>query len=137
MALVKVRNLNVHPFSQKFRGDTLRIAAGDYIEMDEEDAVQFLGQFYPFKLDNKGNHMPEHFKMLRIEKDPGQIVKDHVTNKFMCPACKEQTSSYVELEAHMRLSHSDNLLRDAEYEKYQAQKAKENGAKAASAGATR
>lgn len=135
---VKVKNLNEYPFSQKFRGDMILIGAGESIEMDEEDAVQFLGQFCPPKLDNKGNHDPKFFKKLRIERPDNYVAKDIVANKFVCNACKEQTSSWVELEAHMRLMHSDQLVKDEEYDKFVAsQKAKDNGAKAASAGGAR
>lgn len=135
MALVKIRNLNVHPFEQKYQGKMVHFGAkgssDDYVEMDEEEAVVFLGQFSPFKLDNKGQHDPKYFKMLKIERDPKAPVKDAAAVVgHDCPACKEQTSSWLELEAHMRLMHSDQLVKDAEYEKYLAQKAKDNGAKA-------
>lgn len=139
MARVKVRNHNTYPFTQKFQGKDVFIGAkgapDDFVEMDEEDAVVFLGTYKPFKLDNKGMHDPAHFKMLKIERDPNEIKTDTFTGNHRCPACKEQTSSWTELEAHMRLMHQDNLVRDAEYEKYQAQKAKDNGAKQQSAGA--
>lgn len=134
MAFVKVRNLNKHPFKQKHKnGSNIEIPAGGFVEMDEEDAVVFLGQFSPVKLDNKGNHDPRYFKMLKIERDPKQIQKDR-DSKPTCPVCREQTSSWLELEAHQRLMHSDQLVKDSDYEAYLEQKAKAN-AKAAGAGA--
>ena len=121
MASVKVRNLNVHPFEQKFQGKMIHLAPQAAIDMDEEDAIVFLGQYSPIKKDNKGNDDPKYYKMLRIERDPNTIAtKDPHGGKFVCNACKEQTSSWTELEAHMRLMHSDNLVKDAEYEKYLA-----------------
>lgn len=141
MALVKVRNMNQYPFEQKHKNGTMvSLAAhgkpGDFVEMDEEDAVVFLGQFKPFKMDNKGNHDPRHFKMLKIERDPNEVKKDQVTQKPICPVCREQTSSWLELEAHQRLMHQDQLVKDAEYEQYLEQKAKAN-AKASGAGASK
>jgi hypothetical protein len=138
MAIVKVRNMNQHPFEQKHKnGQMIQLAPhgkpGDFVEMDEEDAVVFLGQFKPFKMDNKGNHDPRHYKMLKIERDPNEVKKDR-ESKIICPVCREQTSSYIELEAHQRLMHSDQLVRDSEYETYLEQKAKAN-AKSTGAGA--
>lgn len=138
MAVVKVRNLNKHPFEQKHRNGSLyRFAAagqpGDTIEMDEEDAVIYLGQMSPIKVDNKGNHDPKFFKMLEIVKDPQAVKKDR-DSKPICPVCREQTSSWLELEAHQRLMHSDQLVKDLEYEQYLEQKAKANAKSAAGAG---
>jgi hypothetical protein len=135
MARVIVRNLNEHPFAQKFNGVQISLGkAGepnDSVEMDEEDAVLFLGTFHPMKLDNKGNHDPRFFKKLRVERDPSEVKKDLVNNKPICPVCREQTSSWTELEAHQRLMHADQLVKDPEYDLYLAQKAKGNAAKAA------
>lgn len=138
MAMVKVRNMNSHPFEQRHKnGTTYRLAPkgapGDMVEMDEEDAVVFLGQFKPFKMDNKGNHDPAHYKMLKIERPSGAESAERET-KPVCQVCRLQTSSWLELEAHQRLVHSDQLVKDLEYETYLEQKAKAN-AKAAGAGA--
>lgn len=137
MSVVKVRNLNVHPFEQKYQGKLISIAPGEFVQMEWEDAVVFLGMFSPFKMDNKGQHDPKFYKMLKIEKDPNKTEGAVAASGHSCPACKEQTSSWTELEAHMRLMHSDQVVKDVEYEKYQAQKAKDHAGKQASAGATR
>jgi len=141
MSFVKVRNLNVHPFEQKYQGKLIHLgpmgAADDFVEMEYEDAIVFLGMFSPFKMDNKGQHDPKFYKMLKIEKDPNEVVGTAASSGHGCPACKEQTSSWLELEAHMRLMHSDSIVKDVEYEKYLAQKAKDHAGKQASAGANR
>lgn len=134
MAVVKIRNLNKYPFTQKYQGKDVSIGAGEYIEMDEEEASVFVGMFFPFKRDNKGQDDPRYFKMLRIERDSAAVSVDKFANKFMCTACKEQTSSWVELEAHMRLMHSDQpTASDPELDKELAQK-RERGAKATAGG---
>ena len=112
MGLVKVRNINKHPFEQKFNGQLIHLEPDEAIEMDEEDAVLFKSAFHPFKVDKNGNHNPKFYKMLRIEKPEGYVAKDPIAGKFQCQACKEQTSSWTELEAHMRLMHTDTHIKD-------------------------
>jgi hypothetical protein len=120
MANVKVKNLNVHPFSQKFKGVDIRLAAhgssGDAIDMDYEEAVEFLGTFYPFKLDNKGNHDPKFFKMLKIDGKPEH--HDAKKAEIRCPVCRELCPSWLDLEAHQRVMHQDQVLKDEEYQKW-------------------
>ncbi len=137
MAIVKVRNLNAHPFNQKFKGIEIHIApngqTGDYVEMDSYDAEMFLGQYSPVKPNNKGQQDPKSFKWLKIERDPKDVHKEDVaTNGHRCPACTEQTSSWLELEAHMKIMHADSIVKDEAY--YASQKAKtEHGNKSAGA----
>jgi hypothetical protein len=131
MAQVKVRNLNAHPFTQKFKGVTLSIGAkgtqNDFIEMDYEEAVEFLGTFYPFKLDNKGNHDPRFFKMLKIEGAPTAYSPAKV--EIRCNVCREVCPSWLDLEAHQRIMHGDQLVKDEEYQKWLDSKEKAAHAK--------
>ncbi len=130
MALVKVRNNNSHTFEQDYQGRKISIQPGQFVEMDEEDAVVYLGMKSTIKIDNKGNHDPKYFKMLSIERGNSPATKT-IDNKFMCNACREQTSSWVELEAHTRLMHSDlEQFSDPVLEKDLAQKKRDHGAKA-------
>lgn len=64
---VKVVNKNVHPYKEKFKGEEYAIPAGAYIEMEKEDAIQFLGTFNGVMLDAGGQADPRSFKKLFIE----------------------------------------------------------------------
>lgn len=66
--MVKVHNLNTHPYTEVFRGNTVRIPANDSIEMDEDEADYFLQSFTFPKKDSQGRPDPQFFKKLKIEK---------------------------------------------------------------------
>jgi hypothetical protein len=64
---VRVWNDNDHPHSEKYKGDKLEIAPHGYIEMDQDEANQFLGQYTPIVRRGDGTPDPRFFKRLRIE----------------------------------------------------------------------
>jgi len=66
---VKVWNDNEHPYTEKYRGDQVTIAAKKYVEMELEDAIMFMGQCSPRVLNADGRDDPKGFKKLRRE-DP-------------------------------------------------------------------
>ncbi len=89
MAKVKVWNDNKHPHTEMYKGDKITIPAGEFIEMDWEEAMQFKGQFTgvaPVKSEDDGKGGmgeadPRFFKMIRVEmpkEDP--VVDDGLTN---------------------------------------------------------
>lgn len=88
MAKVKVWNDNVYPFTEtygKFKG--LTIEPGAFVEMDEEEATEFMAAFSPMVLRGDNTHDPRYFKKLRKERltPPEPVVVDplmnHVTGK--------------------------------------------------------
>ena len=67
--LVKVHNLNVHPYREKFREKLIEIEPAGYVEMDEDEAEYFLQTFTFPKKDSQGRPDPIYFKKLKIEKE--------------------------------------------------------------------
>jgi len=61
---VKVVNDNVHPFRQEFREEMIVIAPGGFVMMDRDDAVQFVGTFFPPRKDGNDQPDPRVFKKL-------------------------------------------------------------------------
>lgn len=123
---VLVRNTNSHPFEQKFKGVIFKFAPGEAKEMDLEEANEFLGAYVPFKVDKNGQHNPKFFKKFELEcpttghkarttADMAAYLRkinpegNGALEKFRCMACSEQTSSWQELEAHIRLMHPEQL----------------------------
>ncbi len=90
MARVQVRNRNVHPYEETFKGEKIYIGAGQTIEMEYEEAKEFLGSFGCGVAPAGEDGAPDarFFKMLKIEDEPRpeEIFKDdgltnHMTGK--------------------------------------------------------
>ncbi len=92
MAKVKVWNDNKYPHTERYKGKEITIPAGEYIEMDYFDAVDFQGQFTPVRYLGTGAHDPACFKMIRVERPVGPVLPEeknvfHATGKaFGSPA---------------------------------------------------
>ncbi len=69
MPVCKVWNKNVHDYVEKFKGNLIEIKAGGCVEMDLDDAHQFLGTSLGIKKKGDGTHDERYFKMLHIEAD--------------------------------------------------------------------
>lgn len=70
MPVVKVWNDNVYEYKETFKGELKLIPAKGYIEMEYEDAIDFKGAYSPIITDGNGNHLPQGFKMIRVEQPP-------------------------------------------------------------------
>lgn len=86
MAVVKVWNRNTYDHTEKFKGQEITIRAGQFIEMDYIDAIDFKGQFIPPKTLGPNNPDPQHFKMIEVEQPTEPVVKEdpnvfHATGK--------------------------------------------------------
>jgi hypothetical protein len=114
MALVRVWNDNVHPYEEVFKGDQIYIKPKNFIEMDENEAVQFKGTFKAPVLNVDGVHMPEGFKMIRIERISDQ-VESPKADDHQCLVCKYKGSSQKDLEEHLK-AHKGQLVVDEEAE---------------------
>jgi hypothetical protein len=66
---VKVHNRNTYDYAEEYQGEMIKIKAGGFHEMEETDAVQFLGQFSSIKRDADGAPHPSSFKRLVIDED--------------------------------------------------------------------
>ena len=109
MALVKVWNNNVHPFTQEFKSRSITIPPQEYIEMDYEEAVEFKGKFSPIITDGDGNPLPESYKMLKVER-PAQLA---AVPSLVNHATGQQAATADELRAmlaefsHLRVEDKD------------------------------
>ena len=104
---VKVVNDNIYPFRQEFREEMIVIPAGGSITMDRDDAVQFVGMFFPPRKDGNDQPDPKFFKKLRIAESSG--APEPVKESFVCQKCKFVAKSQVELDAHIDEMHLDDL----------------------------
>lgn len=118
--LVRVYNDNVYPHKEKFKGDVLLIPSKKYIEMDFFDAVEFLGQYTPIKVDGGGAHVAEGFKMLRIVKPDDFKIED--SKLIKCQACGETFPGEDELDAHINEKHVDQIVDEDEQKKRRKKK---------------
>ncbi len=76
MAQVKVWNDNKFPHTESFKGETITIPPGGFIEMDYLEACDFAGQFTPMKKQADGSADPRTFKMIRVEAPAEQLLHD-------------------------------------------------------------
>jgi hypothetical protein len=106
---VKVWNADVRPYSEEFKGEVLHFEGNGssdkgYKIMEEPDAVQFMGQFKPFK--KSPNGLEHGVKMLRME-----IVGVSVDslNDYICHACAQRFTIEKDLNAHILQAHEHQL----------------------------
>jgi hypothetical protein len=114
--LVKVWNDNKHPYTEKYKGETIHIPAHSYITMDWNEASHFLGTM-PSNLlvDNSGKQKPETYKMLRIE-HPGQAPKADV-KQWACHSCGKDLNTKAAYQAHIEEFHAEDFVDEESKEK--------------------
>ncbi len=94
--LVKVHNLNIHPYRENFRDREIMIPAGSFIEMDEDEADYFLQAFVFPKKDSQGRPDPLYFKKLKIERPP-KVHVDEDEEDLICHANGQKYATRDEL----------------------------------------
>ena len=117
MPTVKVWNDNRYPHTEKFKGETITIEPGGYVEMDYIDAVDFKGQFTPMKMLGPGHPDPQHFKMIRVDQPATPIVKE---DKNVFHATGESFKSSAEVIAFAKAYAQMNpelAIKDSEAER--------------------
>lgn len=120
--LVKVVNDNVHPYSEKYKGKMIHIPAKGSIEMDLNEAAQFLGTNPGIaRTEASGLQDPTTYKMLRIEQ-PG-AVKAKVEQKFVCMMDGKEFFSQSALDTYILENHASSLV-DEDGAREQIQKKK-------------
>lgn len=109
--MVQVRNLNTHVFKQQFMDRMIVIPPGESIEMDFDEANKFVGTYSSPKLDGDGNHMPEGFKMLRIEDAVAKPVAapEVKIDPNKCLSCGYTASGQTDLNEHLK-THGEALV---------------------------
>lgn len=112
--LVKVWNRNVHPFKQQLGETKYQIGAGEYVELDEDEADRLVKAFSPIRVDYDGNAKAESFKMLEIDKDDLARNRSKRDNKgktgtYICQACGYVAANKWELNGHSMEMHADSF----------------------------
>jgi hypothetical protein len=125
MSFCKVVNDNVHPFRQEFKEQMISIPAGGSISMDRDDAVIFLGSFFPPKKDGNDQPDPKFFKKLRIVDLVG-TPSDIVEESFVCQKCRHKASSKEELDQHIDEMHLEDLA-DTEFKEQREEEIAKRG----------
>ena len=121
MAQVKVVNFNDYPFEQLFKGMQIRIPAGQFVLMEEDDAILFRGMYSPIDQDAGGMQKPESFKRIRIEKNITAADKgSNADASLLCQACGFKASNKWELDGHVNDLHIDQLVDEDEQKKRKA-----------------
>lgn len=104
---VKVWNDNIHKFQQKFKDDDIVIPAGKFIEMDQFEATEFLGKYYPMVIGADNLQDPKSYKQLRIEKPAVTVME--MAQGHKCQGCGGTFPSSKALETHTDEFHSEHF----------------------------
>lgn len=109
--IVRVWNKNIFKHSEKLKGDLIEIEPDSYVEMEEDDAHLFLGQFTPIVKRADGTTDPKSHKKLKIE----YIEKPkYQLNPLICHATGQVAKSEAELremnERYKHLLYKDEKL---------------------------
>lgn len=129
MGQVKIYNDNIHDYREKYKEQDIEIKAGKYILMEDDEAVQFLGQMPPGGIiaDHDGRPDRRHFKMLRKEpinfmEDAALKTQTNVNDLNVCHRCKYVASGPGDLDEHVAANHMHDLLEAEEFKKTRPKK---------------
>lgn len=128
MARWKVYNVHSHGLThvEKFKDETISIKAGEFVEMDYEDAVQFKGQYFPIKKNAQNVQDPASFKMIKLEPvNPDEPIE--AANKiYVSHIDGKEFQSKAALEAYLNQNYSDSelIVKDEALDKELAKKKK-------------
>jgi len=103
MPTVKVWNDNTIAFTEKFKGEQIHIAAGKFLEMDYEEAIEFRGQYHKMEFDGDGTQLRSSYKMIRVENPEFGLHEKVSATK--CQSCAQLFGSDDELDVHIRQYH--------------------------------
>lgn len=113
MAQVEVFNDNKYTHKEMFKGREITIPAGGVVVMEEDDAIDFKGQFSEIRVDGTGKQDPRSFKMIRIGKvvDAAEaksaIAKQDL--ELTCQKCGYVALTKKMLEEHIDTNHLEDL----------------------------
>lgn len=104
--LVKVWNDNTYPYTEKFKGKQIDIAPKNYVEMDHNEASDFLGNNPgTARVNANGLQAPETYKMLRIEGSGPTRVE-----QFKCMMDGKTFQSQEKLNEHIRINYTAQMV---------------------------
>ena len=131
----KLWNDNVHDYKNIFKGETVTIKAGGFIEGDLFDLNELRGTYLPpiWKDDVAMIQDPKSYSMLRLERlDPNISVEVG----YKCMSCKLSLPSEKTLAVHLEEAHSgseklviDEVDKDIQAKLHKDKAAKESAAK--------
>lgn len=117
---VRIKNTNCHPLHELFKGEEVKIEAGDYWrdksgkvkEIDIFEANDFRGTYKPVPFDGSGKMLedPKYYKKILMEpvcdeSDVSDDEDDSPVFKCMAKECKHISPSSEELDAHIKVRH--------------------------------
>jgi len=123
MGMAKVWNDNTFPHVEKYKGQTIEIPPGKYIEMDRDEALQLQGQFKAPRKRGDGTDDPRFFKMIRLE--GGESITDYnpLTNPITGKVAESPEALRDELAPY-----KDLLVKDDKKDSEMAAMKRENDA---------
>jgi len=114
MPQIRIWNDNTVPYKERFREQDINILPGKFIDMEADDAIQFLGTYSPIKVDGSGNPTRESMKMLRREFI--EPLFDDGTNSFnasedfKCNVCGKKCVDQEHLDGHINANHLNEMI---------------------------
>lgn len=106
----RVWNDNELPFlDNDFMGEKIEILPGKYREMEYDRAVDFAKKYHPPVIDGAGQHLPQGFKMIRVERITNQDVAGVSAQSpyHQCQACNEEFLTDDQLNKHIKAEHME------------------------------
>lgn len=115
---VKLYNDNDLDHKERYKGAQIIIKAHDYIEMDYDEARQFMGQYFPYIKTKGGTQDPKSYKMLRIDEEDAQRIRDIKASNagdekekvFVCQSCGNEFRTKKGLLKHIKSKHSSEMV---------------------------
>ena len=125
MPKIRIWNDNVHPYTEKFGDEMIKILPGKFLDMEADDAIRFVGTYAPIELDGMGQQKPESYKKLRKEFieplfDDGNgssLAKNNPAEAVKCNVCGFQAVDQWHLDGHINACHLDQMADKAEQKK--------------------
>jgi len=115
--MVRVYNRNAWDFSQRFKGDDIKIPANSFIKMDYDEAVMFLGSYSEMKYDKGGMQDPRSYKWLEIDKDDKERIRrdrgvspGEDSKTWDCQSCGKTFRTEKGYLNHIKSKHLDEMV---------------------------
>jgi hypothetical protein len=111
---VKVWNRNAVDHEEKFKGQLIKIPAGEFIKMDRTEAAEFLSQFRQPVYNKGGVQEISSMKKLFIEYPDVEDLEEPKTkeNEFLCHKCGFKAKTRASLSSHIKNNHLQALESD-------------------------
>lgn len=109
MPRVRVYNENIYTHEEMFRDELIKIPVGGFIEMDEDEAHLFFGQYKPPIRDAGTGHDPRGFKKLRMERIGKEVKKETQVDAFQCMSCNKKFKGKETLDFHIAEFHAEQI----------------------------